>query len=74
MTDDRVCDLGNCRCADDFERNNCPHFHMPMPRMISSRTTKQSDFVDRGLHQITQQNEKIRDSRADLKRKLPRKR
>ena len=73
MTDDRVCELGSlCSCSPP-DRETCNFFHMPCPTIVKGRTTKKSDFVDRGLAQINQQNEKIRDSRADMKRRLPKK-
>ena len=49
MSDDRICDLKDeCGCIKfDWDREECPHFHMPCPPIVMSkqdqlRMTKQT--------------------------------
>lgn len=55
-TDERKCDRGAlCGCAGDpARREDCEHFHMPMPRSISRRSNARTDFRDDGIHRQMQ--------------------
>lgn len=74
MTDDRKCDLSDqhCACLEyGRDRNECEHFHMPCPKVLSprARSSYLNDLRDQGQSRITQENAEAHEKTRDALRK-----